>query len=135
MTIQELNRLKAIVEKDLKLTDDNISQKLLDHPYIFHKYLDIYIIEKRELDSLGQIKKSIHSTKYNFFKFEANFRLDSAKEIEEYINGDKEYDDICLKFNQQELVVNYLVELLDMIKKLTYTMGNYIKMREFLSGK
>ncbi len=135
MTLEDLNKLKLIVDKDLKFTDDNISQKLLDYPYTFHKYLDLYIKEKRELDSLDRKKKRVYQEKYNFFKFKNTFRLDSAKEIETYINGDEEYDKVCLEYNIQEVVVTYFVELLDMLKKSTFAMQSYIKMREFLAGK
>jgi len=134
MTLQELNQLKAIVDKDLKFTDDNIAQKMLDHPYMFHRYLDLYIKEKRELDKLDRDKKKIYKERYDFYKFKNDFRLDSAKEIDSYINGDKAYDDICLAYNLQEVVTIYFVELLDMIKKMSFTMGNYIKYKAFLSG-
>lgn len=135
MTLEELNKLKLIVDKDLKFTDDNISQKLLDYPYTFHKYLDLYIKEKRELDSLDRKKKRIYQERYNFFKFKNTFRLDSAKEIETYINGDEEFDKVCLEYNIQEVVCTYFVELMDMLKKSTFAMQSYIKMREFLAGK
>jgi len=135
MTLPELNQLKLIVDKDLKFTDDNIQKKLLDYPYTFHKYLDLYIKEKRELDNLDRKKKKVYKEKYDFFKFKNNFRLDSAKEIETYINGDEEYDKVCLEYNVQEVVVTYFVELLDMLKKSTFAMQSYIKMREFLAGK
>jgi hypothetical protein len=134
MTLQELNQLKLIVDKDLKFTDDNISQKMLDQPYFFHKILDLYIKEKRELDKLDREKKRIYKERYDFYKFKNDFRLDSQKEIECYINGDKIYDDICLAFNLQEIVTVYFVELLDMIKKMSFTMGNYIKYKAFLAG-
>lgn len=135
MTIEDLNKLKPIMEKKLKFTDDNISEKLLNFPYLFHEILDIYLKEKRELDKLDRKKKRIYQQKYDHFKFKGNFRLDSAKEIEIYINGDEEYDKICLEYNIQEVVVTYFVELLDMLKKSTFAMQSYIKMREFLAGK
>ena len=135
MTLQELNQLKLVVDKDLKFTDDNISKKLLDYPYTFHKYLDLYIKEKRELDNLDRKKKRVYKEKYDFFKFKNEFRLDSAKEIETYINGDDDYDKVCLEYNVQEVIVTYFVELLDMLKKSTFAMQSYIKMREFLAGK
>jgi hypothetical protein len=135
MTFEELKKLKEITEKALKFTDDNIGQKMLDQPYFFHRYLDIYIQEKAILDELDRKKKKIYKEKYDFFKFKNDFRLDSQKEIEIYLNGDDEYDKICLEYNRQEVCVLYLVELLDMIKKMSFTMGNYLKLREFLSGK
>jgi len=135
MTLEELNRLKLIVEKELKFTDDNVDKKMLDHPYFFHKYLDLYIKEKRDLDKLEREKKKLYAEKYDFFKFKNDFRLDSAKEIDTYINGDDTYDAICLKFNIQENIVSYFVELLDMIKKMSFTMQSYVKLRQFLSGQ
>jgi len=135
MTIEDLNKLKPIMEKKLKFTDDNISEKLLNFPYLFHEILDLYLKEKRELDKLDQKKKRIYQQKYDHFKFKGNFRLDSAKEIEVYINGDEEYDAVCLEYNLQEVVCTYFVEILDMLKKSTFTMNSYIKMREFLAGK
>lgn len=135
MTLQELNRLKSIVETELKYTDDNISEKLLNWPYLFHKYLDLYLKEKRELDKLDSDKKKLYAKKYDFYKFGRNIHLDSAKEIDLYVNGDEEYDHVCLLYNQQEIIVNYFVELLDMIKKTTFAMQSYVKLREFLAGK
>jgi len=135
MTLENLSKLKEITEKALKFTDDNIAQKMLDHPYFYHKYLSVYINEKEELDVLERKKKTIYAERYDFYKFKNNFHLESVKEIEYYVNGDKLYDDACLKYNQQEVVVNYLVELLDMIKKMSFTISSYIKFREFLAGK
>lgn len=134
MTLQELNKLKPIIENKLKFTDDNISQKLLDYPYTFHEILDLYLKEKRELDALDRKKKKVYQQKYDFFKFKNDFRLDSAKEIETYINGDDEYDKVCLEYNVQEVVVTYFVELMDMLKKMTYSMQSYIKLKSFLAG-
>ena len=135
MTLPELNKVKAYIDEKLKFTDDNISKKLLDHPYFYHSVLDIYIKEKRILDNLERKKKMVYAERYDFFKFKNNFRLDSAKEIDCYINGEKVYDDVCLEYNLQENVVTYFVEILDAIKKMSFTMQSYIRMKEFLAGK
>lgn len=135
MLLTEFEKLKEITERKLKFTEDNISSKLLDHPYFYHQYLTVYINEKSILDGLERKMKMVFSERYDFYKFKNNFHLDSIKEIEYYVNGDPLYDEACLKYNQQLQVVNYLVELLDMIKKMSFTMGNYIRMKEFINGK
>lgn len=135
MTFEELNQLKSITARELKFTEENILSKTLNLPYFYHKYLDLYIGEKIILDKLGAEKKKIYSERYDFYKFKNNFKLDSAKEIETYINGDQQYDEKCLEYNKQEICVNYIVEVLDMIKKMNFSISSYIKYREFLSGK
>ena len=134
MTSEDFQKLKEFANKDLKFTDDNVSKKILDQPYQFHRYLDIYLTEKKELDRLERQKKMIFAKKYHFYKFDYDHKLETQKEIECYINGDSDYDKICLEFNQQEIQVLYLVELLDLLKKQSFSMGNYIKLKIFLAG-
>jgi len=135
MTLEQLEKLKVKVNNDLQLTDANVLDKSLNLPILYQKYLDVFISQMRVFKNLERDKQNMYSKKYHHYKFEGDFQLDSKGEIETYINGDDDYDELLRKYNVQALVIEYLENVLDNIKKLTFTIKNYVTFKMFLSGQ
>jgi hypothetical protein len=134
MTDIEFARLKAIVEKELIINEDNLSDKSLKIPNLHQKYLDIYTKEMRILKDLSLKKTKKYSDLYHKNKFEGEYKLDYAKEIETYVNGDPDYYKNCQEFNYQDIIVKFLESTLENIQKMNFTIKNYIEWRKFLAG-
>ena len=134
MTIEAFEKLKKIIEKDLDLTEENMADKSLKIPILYTKYLDIYSKELKILKDKTLDRDKFHGDLYHKIKFEGEYKLDYAKEVEIYCNRDDE----LYKKNQeiifQTIVVKHIEEILETIKSMGYTVKNYIEWRKFLAG-
>ena len=135
MTMEDYNRLKTIVDAELTLTQDNVLQKSLNIPFLYHKYLDIFINETREYKTLKQKVKKKYSDVYADVKFKGNFQLDSKAEVEVFIAKDDVYMDLKHEADMQETVVQYLELLLDTISKMSFHIKNFVDIAKFKSGQ
>lgn len=134
MTQEAFERLRKIVEKELVLTEENVSLLTLKIPNLHTKYLDIYVKEMKVFKLLALEKGKLYAKLYHEHKFEGVYKLDSMKEIETYCNADPEYYKKCQEYVLQEIIVKYLESTIDNIQKLNFVVKNYIEWRKFLSG-
>jgi hypothetical protein len=69
-------------------------------------------------------KDRIYGTLYEKFKYNCNKEWDSKAEIESQIKKEKEYIDIVIKINRQQVIVEYLentlknITILKVMRKL-----------------
>ncbi|MEM4260971.1 MAG: recombination mediator protein UvsY [Candidatus Woesearchaeota archaeon] len=134
MTLEDLEKLKKIASEDLKITEDNLAKKSLDIPILYHKYLDIFINELKQLKQLSLDKDKLYGKLYHHYKFESNYSLDTKNEIEVYVKGNDEYYIKALAYYQQEIVVKYLESILDAFTKMGFNIKNHIEFKKFLAG-
>lgn len=134
MTEEKFIKLKKVVMNDVKITEDNLLEKAKKIPFIYHRYLDLFIAETKKLKSLKIETEKLYAKKYHKFKFEHDFALNNKGEIDVYINGDDEYYEMKRKYNWQIIVVKYLEETLENINRMSFAVNNTIKLKEFYSG-
>jgi len=141
MTIEQLKTLKQIVKKDMTIDpkDPHIMEVLCDstlhHSKLYHRYVDLFTVESRKLKKLKADKVKKYGELYHHYKFEGDFKLDTKGEIDAYIGANKEYYDLILKFNDQEIVCQFLDKTLDNINNMKWNVKNYLEYKKFLSGE
>lgn len=134
MDISQLPKLKAKIDLDLTINEDNVTKKSLNSAYMYHQYLDLFLAESRELKVLSVEKDRIYGKLYEHYKFNHTQSLDSKSEIEAWIRADQKYIDIVTKFNEQEIVCLYLEKVTESINKLSFSIKNFIEFKKYLSG-
>ena len=134
MLISDLPKLKAKVDADLTINENNVSKKSLDSAYIYHQFLDLHITEIRELKRLAVERDRIYGTLYEKFKFNGPYKLDSKGEIEAWIHMDPQYIKTITEFNEQEVICKYLEGVVEVISKMSFNIKNFIEYKKFLSG-
>jgi hypothetical protein len=127
MTLEQFKSLKTKVESDLDLTDSNAAEKSLKLSSLYSKYLGLYIQELKLLKTTSTEKDKLYGELYHKYKFKNDFQLDSAKEIDTYIRADDSFYNKCLEFQNQEIIVKYLEEVLQNIKNAGYAIKNHLE--------
>jgi hypothetical protein len=135
MTMDELEKLKPIVAKDLKITEATVLSISLDVPILYHKYLDIFTVQFKLMKDKDNAMKELYGKLYDKYRFQGDKQLDTKGEVETYVFSDAAYVKLQYEYNVQVTVVKYLESVLEAIGRITYTVGNFIKYREFLVGK
>ena len=126
--------LKAKVDEDLEINENNIQQKSLKLANIYNYYLKLYIQEFGILKYKTTEKNKKYQQKYHYYKFENQYQLSSAKEIEIYVNGDEEIHKINLTIQAQETIVKYLEQVLTNINNTGYRIKSYIDIEKIKHG-
>jgi len=135
MNWEDYNRLKLLADKDLEINQDNVLEKSLKSPYVYHKYLDVFINETRIYKTLESNRLEMYSKLYKKYKYENDHQADSKAEVEVFINSDNEYLLLKHKTDMQQTILTYLELLLDCIgKTMGYGIKNFIDFKKFLSG-
>lgn len=134
MLMSDLPKVKAKVDADLSLNEDNISKKSLNSAFMYHNYLDLHMSEMRELKKLAVEKERVYGTLYEKYKFHGNYTLDSKAEIEAWIGADPTYIKVVTEFNEQEIVCKYLEGVVTIVSRMSFNIKNFIEYKKFLSG-
>jgi len=134
MKVEDFQKLKDVVEKELKITDENVLEKSIQLSNFYAKFLQIYSKELKILKSLYHEKDKVYGKLYHHYKFEGDFQLDTKAEVEAYIKADDTYYKIALKYSQQEIQVKFLEQVLDHINNLGFRIKNYIDLKKMSQG-
>lgn len=134
MELKDLQKLRELAKNDLQFDDENLSSKLSNHPVTCQRYTDKLMQEKLLLGKLEIEKENLYSKKYHTYKFEGDYKLSSAKEIDIYVKGDKDYDSILKRYNEKVIIVNLLDETLKNIRNMGFSMKQYFDLKSFLAG-
>ncbi len=133
-TSRYLKRLKKVAKNNLTITNENISTKATDKPILYHKWLDAWLQERQKLNSIQSRLNKMYKVKYDYYRYDFPKTLTTKAEIETYINGDEEYDNILLEFNNQELIVDQIKGTMDTIQWLHQDIRNRIEWEKFKNG-
>ena len=134
MEIAVFNKLKAIADKEVRFTEETALVKTTEVPNLYQKYLDIYIVELRILKDMKTNLAQIYGVKYDYFKHGHTHTWSGKAEIETQIFADAAYHKKRIEANQQEYMVEYLEGVLDNVKRLSFSLKNYIDMKKFQTG-
>lgn len=130
MDIKTFKQLMKMLDESLKLNDDNMSEKSLEIPLLYHKYLDIYSKELRRLKKLHIDKKKLFGTLYEQIKHHGNISWDTKAEIESQIYRDTSYYQLCVEYNEAETMVNQLELCLKNIQNMSFQIKNFVEYRK-----
>ena len=126
--------LQKRIKKDLTLTPDNVSSKILELPVIFTQYKKLYIDQRKILKNINIAIRKTRVKRYHFYKFDNDFRLDNATEINMYVDGDDEMCELYVLLDKQESIVDYLKETVSQITKMSYLIRSYVDLEKLRHG-
>ena len=86
------------------------------------------------LKSLQIKKDSLYAKFYKEYKEDYHRELDNKHEYNTYINTKSEYEKICIDVARQEIITKYLEETVDNIKKMNFSVKNWIELKKYLEG-
>jgi hypothetical protein len=141
MIKEDFEKLKIYVETEFKLTESNVLQKSLQISNLLYELTSIYSKESKLL-KIQQIEKDkFYGELYRYYRYgemkgRPNFQqsLSTKSEIDPYIESDELYYKIALEVAGQEVIVNYLEQIVKSINSLGYNIKNYIDLQKFNKG-
>lgn len=136
MKTEDFQKLKDIIEQELKITEENVMDKSIQLSNLYSMILKIY---SKELRALKEKKLEIDrcfGINYAKLKNEGYFgrNVESIKEAEIYIFNDNQYYQLKLEYSQIETQVEILQKYLSQIDNLGFRIGNYITLKKMKLG-
>lgn len=133
MTLEELNKIKKEIEKDVDITDINVLDKSLEIPKIFQKYLSFYIRESTKCKTMKIELEQMYGKKIQEIKKDVGYKL-NVVETEGFVNSDEKYTQLRKDYVIQEAVCKFLEESIISIKNMSFNIKNYVELKIFLGG-
>lgn len=134
MDIQQFKKLKVLAEKDIQFDEKNVLELSERVPNLFQKYLDVYVEELKILKDMEINREKKYGELYKHFKHKDQYEWSQKGEIESQINSDPNYYKLKMQIAQQEFMVKYLENVLDNIKRLSFSIKNWIEIKKFQAG-
>lgn len=136
MTESDFATLQVNAQKELTIRDDQsaltISRCL---PRLLQYYLGLLATETRVLKKLSIQHDRLYHKLYHKTKFGDDVEhSNSAREFEVYINANEEMVVVNSDLALQQSIVTYLEGTVDNIRKLPFSLKNYIELKRFLEG-
>jgi len=128
--------LQKQVMKDLKLTRDNVQDKILEMPIIYTKYRKLYYDQRKILKNINSDIKKTTKRRYHYYKFGKDFEysLDNNTERMIYVDGDDELCDLHMLYDRQEAIVEFLKDTITQITKMSYLIRSYVDLEKLRNG-
>lgn len=122
------------INSDLKLTEDNIKQKILELPILFTKYKKLHLDQEKILNNIVLEIKSTKKRMYHYYKFDGDYRLDTVGEINNYVEGCDEMCALNRLYDDQFKIVKLLESTVTNISKMSYLIRAYVDLEKLRNG-
>jgi len=126
--------LKDVTSKIFNITELNILDKTRSLSKTLQNYITLLVSELDELKDIKQQREYLYGQLYKFYKEDYNRELESKHEYENYIYSNDKYNTLSIEVNRQEIIVKYLEETIDNIKKLSFNIKNWLEIKKYLEG-
>lgn len=131
--VEEIDRLKVRVERDLYIDEGTLRSKVLEVPKLYHFYLKEFTTRSLELKlAKGKLEK-VFGERVKFYKEEYDREL-KMSEIERYVFTEDQYYNLHVDIVHLEALCKYLEEVLKRVGNLQFDIKNYIDLRKFMDG-
>ena len=137
MDLEKFNLLKTKAENDTNIDDSNAAEKSTKLISLYQRYLSLYLQEVRLLKGISLDKDKLYKKLYQHYKFPSaddkdsfNITLSTTKEVDIYINADDSYCKLCIEYQNQEIVVQYLEATLKNIGNAGYAIKNLVEFKK-----
>jgi hypothetical protein len=139
-----LDEIQIMWDKDSIIDPDNLHLESLKIPLLHSKYFKIYnnlkLLYKKVQFDLNLIKKE----RYEYYNGKASqeiyveepfpFKVRDKESMSRYLDADKKLNDLRLKTEYYETMLNYIEEILKVIFNRTYQIKNAIEFQKFTAG-
>lgn len=133
MDKQDFEALKKFSASKLKLKEDDLLEKSMSIFSMYSHYYDIFINELKVLKKLRLDRERLYSDLYKKIRMDS-YGLKNKSEIEPYIFSEDEYYELALNINDQEIVVKYLEDMIDYIRKSSFQISNLVSLIKIKRG-
>jgi len=126
--------LQKKVLSDLKMTPDNIQQKILELPILYTKYKKLYLDQRKLLKNIHMDMKKLRAKRFHYYKYDTDYRRDTMSEINLYVDGDEEICTLNVSIDTQEAIVEFLSDTISQITKNSYLIRSYVDLEKLRNG-
>jgi hypothetical protein len=130
----KLSELQKEIEYDFSLAPDELQSKIYEIPKLHSKYLGKYNKALATYQNLSVKMSKLYRNKWHKYSKEYEYKLSSQKEIILYVEGDKDIIELRLQLDSAERIKNYLKEVVDKTKQLTFDVKNLIEFLKYIGG-
>lgn len=134
MTINDLKKLDEAVNNRLEWNKDNIDKVQMDLNKLKIKILGEFSKHVDELKKLEVDKSSIYGNRFRFYNESYDRKFATRKDIDDMINQDQIYIDICKKYVELETITDHLEKLLKIISETSWDMKNWVEIKKLWSN-
>ena len=125
----DFDKIKAMSEKDTQMDGTELDIESIKLPQLHNKYLNILQDEKLVLRKLISDKNRLFRLKWKPFQLNI-----LKKDIDIYLNSDKELSMVQDRISYQEVKLEFLEEILKELNNRHWKIRNAIEWRKFTSG-
>lgn len=133
-TDEQFEKIQKRAYLDTKFTPENVQAKILELPKLFTKYKKLYLDQRKILKNINTTIKKTRARKYKYYKFDYDYRLDNASEINTFVDGDDEMCELNIMLDRQEGIVEFLEDTYKMISKYSYILRSYVDLEKLRNG-
>ena len=142
----DFDKIKAMSERDTQMDGTELDIESIKLPQLHNKYLNILQDEKLVLRKLISDKNKLFRLKWEYYNGKMDkdaldelgwepFQLNILKkDIDIYLNSDKELSMIHDRISYQEVKLEFLEEILKELNNRHWKIRNAIEWRKFTSG-
>jgi|APSaa5957512493_1039668.scaffolds.fasta_scaffold00133_30 hypothetical protein len=124
-------------EKDVCIDQSKIDLVSINIPLLSSKWLRYLNKEKIKLKKYTQERDTIRRDRYSYYAGygESYFKYALQKtEIKEYLNADEDLQEIEMILELQQVIVDYLKDVISILNVSGYKIKNFIDWRKFQAG-
>jgi hypothetical protein len=141
-----IERIKEIVEADLKIDGTELGDESIRIPQLHGKYLNIYHDECLILRKLDVDLNTLRKKKWEYYNgkmsqqelaqlgWEPFGHRILRQDMDTYMNADEDLIRVCSKIDLQKAKVEYLDSVIKSINNRQWVIRNAIEWRKFMSG-
>jgi arginyl-tRNA synthetase len=124
---QSLDALMEEAKADLAFdmtTAEHVSVKV---PFLTEKYARKLVFAKASLRKAEMDMNEVYAERLQHYITSHNIRID-RRDLDTYVKGDKEYNQAVARMETKKLEVEYLQAIMSALDKLSWNVGNAIKL-------
>jgi hypothetical protein len=133
MRIKRLEEYLKQEAEDLQIDKNSLSKSLSNLPNLHSKWLRYYYEEQEKLLMIEKKRRKLFREKHEFYKFNYEMQLKDNQLIY-YIEADKEYTEILLKYDIQRKIVEFLDTVIKKIRDQNFIIRNLIEWERYKLG-
>lgn len=119
--------------KELEFDMTNIDLVSMRVPGLSQKYGQLVVLAKAKVRKAEMERDTCYKERWEFYIADHNVRVD-RRDIEIYIKGDEAYQAAVSKVEFWRLKVEYIEIILKALDKISWNLGNAIKIHMFRNG-
>ena len=134
MTYSQFEQLKSYLEKSLTFNEQNLTSKLQEFTKIYSSLTNICVDEELYVAELRSELATLLSDVQDSIKT-GRILYDNREEVKIKMNGDVRLKELNLEISKRETMIRYIQTQQENLKSLRYDVTNFIRWKEYESGK